>query len=113
MRNGLLILAVGMLILAGFSGVTPTLQSATGNGVDTDTRTDSDLYTTLVNTLRAVRPDQRAWVARVVRFVDSGQLPKASVVSAMRWARKRHPQYPYPYFVQAARVIARRYHIAL
>jgi hypothetical protein len=62
----------------------------------------------LVNGLRATRPDETAFIHRVVTFVEAERLALSTVNAAFKWARKRNPNYPYPYFERAMRILAAR-----
>ncbi len=62
----------------------------------------------LMNGLRVVTPDQRAYVNQVVALVDQGKLPRAMVNVIYVWAIKRNPRVPLPYFQFALRALAER-----
>lgn len=62
----------------------------------------------LKNGLRATRPEELQFVEKVVTFVEAGQLSIRTVNAAFDWARKRRPDYPFPYFERALRVLAAR-----
>ncbi len=51
--------------------------------------------------LRVTRKDQKDYIDRVVTLVDQKKLPLALVYGIFKWARKRHPQYPFPFFQRA------------
>ncbi len=52
--------------------------------------------------LRARRPAEFAYIARVIAMVDSGALPETLVRSTFGWARRKRP-YPFPYSQRALR----------
>ena len=55
--------------------------------------------------LRARRPEEFAFVNRVVRLVQQQRLSEKLVKSTYNWARKKRP-YPFPYFERALKVQA-------
>jgi hypothetical protein len=67
----------------------------------------------LVNGLRATRPEEIAFIDRVVAFVAEDALELSTVNAAFKWARKRRPSYPYPFFERAIRVLAAREGVTL
>lgn len=64
------------------------------------------LRTQLERGLRANRPDQVALVDRVIKLVKSGDLSLRTVNAAYRYARKRRPSFPFPYFERTLRTLA-------
>ena len=67
----------------------------------------------LTKGLRAVTPAQKTFVQTVVTYVDNGKLPRAMVNLVYRWALKRNPRVPFPYFQYAMRVLAKRRGVTL
>jgi hypothetical protein len=57
--------------------------------------------------LYARRPEEFAFIARVVRMVELNQLSRLLVDSTFQWARKKRP-YPYVYFERGLKVRAAR-----
>jgi len=70
-----------------------------------------DLQTRLERGLKATRPNELAFIARVVRLVDDERLPLGLVNSTYKWAVGKRP--PMPYFEQAMRVRAARFGVRL
>lgn len=66
-----------------------------------------DLRKTLAEVLRARRPQEFAFLDRVMALVESGMLPRSLVVSTFNWARKQ-PRHPFQYFEFGLRERARR-----
>ncbi len=62
----------------------------------------------LVNGLKATRPEEKVFIDHVVIFVDAKKLELSTVNAAFKWARKRKPIYPFPYFERAIRILAAR-----
>lgn len=48
--------------------------------------------------LRCRKPEEFAFVDLVTQKVDEGKLPLDVVLSMLQWARKRRPEFPFPYF---------------
>ncbi len=57
----------------------------------------------LTNRLRATRQDQIDYVKFVVEKVRVGKLDTKLVVAIERYALRRNPHYPFPYFERALR----------
>jgi hypothetical protein len=62
--------------------------------------------------LKARKPEEFAFIAKVCTMVDLKQLPFDMVKSTFLWARKKRP-YPYPYFERALRIRAEQRGIQL
>jgi hypothetical protein len=56
--------------------------------------------------LKCRRPVEFAFVNLVVQKVNEGKLPKAMVLAAFDYARKRREDIPFPYFEAALRRLA-------
>ena len=65
--------------------------------------------------LKARRPEEFQFIARVVQLVAKGQLPVDLVKSTFLWARKRtrFEKYPFPFFERALRQRAAQLGISL
>lgn len=50
--------------------------------------------------LKARRPEEFQFIARVVKLVEEGRLPLKLVRSTFVWARRKKP-YPFPFFERA------------
>jgi hypothetical protein len=66
-----------------------------------------DLQQVLEAGLKARRPEEFRFIARVVRMVERKQLPRDIVESTFHWSRRQHPR-PFPYFQRGLRVRAER-----
>lgn len=110
-------LLAGSLVLAAESPAGPSSQepARTPPAPTAAPRTDgvADLHDTLVNGLRATRPEEIAWLDQVVAKVQENRLPLPLVLSTFKWARNRHPSYPFPYFKRGLKVRAARLGIPL
>lgn len=72
----------------------------------------ANLKEQLESELKARRPQEFAFIARVVAMVQIGELPFDLVQSSFMWARKKRP-YPFPYFERALRIQAQQRGIRL
>ena len=72
----------------------------------------ADLKDQLEKGLKARRPSEFAFIARVVRLVERERLPRSLVEGTFLWARPKRPR-PYQYFERAMRIRARRLGINL
>lgn len=62
--------------------------------------------------LKARRPSEFAFIARVVQLVDQGVLPRRTVDGTFLWARRKR-RHPFQYFERAMKVRAKRLRIKL
>ena len=70
----------------------------------------ADLHQQLKSGLKARRPLEFAFIAKVVTMVENNELPLDLVMSTFIWTRS-NPQareYPFVYFQQALRVRAKK-----
>lgn len=67
----------------------------------------------LVAGLRATRPEQKEFIAKVVRAVDEKRLDHQLVSAVFVWSRRRWPPMPFPYFERAMRIEAAKRGVAL
>jgi hypothetical protein len=74
----------------GASPSAVTAPAALADGIE-------NLKKTLAEVLRARRPQEFAFLDRVVELVDQGTLPRSLVESTFNWARKK-PRHPFQYF---------------
>ena len=68
----------------------------TGNRVAT-------LEEQLINQLRATTEDRKAYIRLVVQLVNSGQFEQRYLLAIERYAIRKNPQFPFPYFERAMR----------
>ncbi|MEZ6100328.1 MAG: hypothetical protein R3E01_15270 [Pirellulaceae bacterium] len=69
----------------------------TSNGVASE-KTKVTLQEQLESGLRARRPQEFAYIKRIVTLVEQGVLPRKLVLETFDWARQKHRKYPLPYF---------------
>jgi hypothetical protein len=62
----------------------------------------------LLKGLKVTRDNERAYVDKVVQRVVDEELKLSIVYASFTYARKRRPQYPYPYFVFAVETLEKR-----
>ncbi|MCC6510779.1 MAG: hypothetical protein IT423_16865 [Pirellulaceae bacterium] len=67
----------------------------------------------LLNGLRVVNSQQRAYVQQIVALVNQGKLPRAMVNVVYTYALKRNPRVPLPYFQYALHALAERRGVAV
>ncbi len=67
----------------------------------------------LMNGLRVVTPEQRAYINQIVALVNQGRLPRAMVNVVYNWAIQRNPKVPLPYFQFALHALAERRGVAV
>ena len=73
---------LAIVVCAGLTaGMVPTAAPAQ--------QTVTDLKDTLEKGLRARRPAEFDFIAKVVDFVDDGKLPRSLVMSTFLWARQK------------------------
>ncbi len=111
MKRFLLILIALLVLVSTFSppatviGGTITTQSGQVNLLA--------LNDMLVKGLKATREDEKLYIAEVVRLVGQKKLPVALVYASFQYARKRRPDYPFPYFRYSVKTLAKRKNIDL
>ncbi len=89
---------VGGAGLAALRDATPTHQAAAVEVADLKDQLKSGLFVR--------RPEEHAFIDRVVRMVEQERLPVDLVKSVFQWARKQKKRYPFPYFERALRLRA-------
>jgi len=67
----------------------------------------------LINRLRATTDDRKAYIRMVLLLVDNGTFERRQVVAIERYAIRRNPQFPFPYFERAMRFEAEKRGIEL
>ena len=73
----------------------------------------AELQDQLESGLKARRPVEFAFIARVVARVEDQQLTTGEVKSVFQWARRKNKHSPFPYFERAMRIIAARKKVEL
>jgi hypothetical protein len=108
---GLRHLSSAILVVAalGFGWTAATVNGQSGTPISPG---GLDLKNTLEKGLKARRPVEFEFIARVVELVDEGTLPQGTVITSFLWAR-RHKPYPYPYFEFGLRNQAAKLNIQL
>lgn len=75
-----------------------------GTGIRLKDRLEKDL--------RARRPAEFAFIAKVVDHVEKGRIPRKDVDQVYLWAR-RNPTHAFQYFQHGLKIRARRYGVKL
>ena len=81
------------LMLAAMAAVL----SLGAHGVFADEK-NANLNETLRSVLKCRRQEEFAFVESVAEKVEQGDLPRPMVLSMMKWAKERRPEFPFPYF---------------
>jgi len=110
--NAVLVVAiVGLAVLASASTsqaqlTTRRVMSATDDKV-------ASLDEQLINQLRATTEDRKAFIRMVVLLVDQERFEKGHLIAIQRYAMRRNPDFPFPYFERAMRFEAEKVGITL
>ena len=67
----------------------------------------------LINQLRATTEDRKAYIRMVIQLVDAGTFEKRHLIAIQRYALRRNPDFPFPYFERAMRFEAEKLGITL
>lgn len=108
MRRIIPLLLITFLITPAWDGRAPLrAQSVEAN--------KADLHQQLKSGLKARRPQEFAFIAKVVMMVENDTLPLDLVMSTFLWVRKNPDarEYPFVYFQQALRERAKRLNITV
>jgi hypothetical protein len=89
--------------------------AAGGNSVMTKTGkvNVSALRDMLTKGLKATRTEEKCYIDYVVALVAQDALPVSYVYASFNYARKRRPDYPFPYFQYSLRALGKRKNIDL
>jgi hypothetical protein len=79
---------------------------------ETPSAGEPTLQQTLEAKLKARRPVEFQFIAKVVDKVERGELPLAMVISTMVWSRRQHSR-PFPYFERGIRERASRIGVSI
>jgi len=72
-----------------------------------------DLKEQLEKALKARRPSDYAFIAKVVKQIETGRLPRKLVDQTMGYARSKNQQYPFIYFEFALKKQAEKIGVSL
>lgn len=67
----------------------------------------------LINRLKATTDERRNYVRLIVRNVESGRLTPRLVIAIERYAIRRNPEFPFPFFERALRFEAAKIGVSL
>jgi len=67
----------------------------------------------LINRLRATTEDRRAYIRMIGTLITNGTFEQRYVVAIERYALRKNPQFPFPYFERAMRFEAEKRGIEL
>jgi len=99
---------LAVTLAAGWWGTPAHAQLSTGSPLLQRADPVAELEERLVNRLKATRVDQRAYLKQIVQLVDHGTLDLRLVVAIERYALRRKPHYPFPFFERALNYQARK-----
>ena len=109
-RRRIVLAAVAVTLLVGWAGYaalgvsSSTARAQQQNAVDAE-RTGATLRELLEKDLRVRRPEEFAFINRVMQLVEEGELPEKMVYTTYLWARRK-PRRPLQYFELALRLRA-------
>ena len=105
----LLFLITAQSVLTSSASAQITTPTNSGYG---GTQTAS-LEDQLINRLKATTEDRQAYIRLVVQRVDAGIIDKGRVLAFERYAIRKNPHFPFPFFERAMRAEANRLDIYL
>ncbi|RPH77517.1 MAG: hypothetical protein EHM77_07940 [Planctomycetaceae bacterium] len=90
------------LLTVWVSGAAPA-QLTAPIGTSPDGIQVASLEQQLINRLKATTEDRQAYIRLVVLKTETGELETARVLGVERYAIRRNPNFPFPYFERAMR----------
>ncbi len=112
-KSWALVLCAMAIMLALTSSASAQVKEFDPNLAESNPGQVVSLEDQLLNGLRVVTVEQRAYVHQIVALVNQGKLPRAMVNVVYVWSLKRNPHVPFPYFQIALRAMAERRGIAI
>ncbi len=98
------IVLVSSIVFAGAFATAPaTAQITTSRSLSGGGSPVATLDEQLINRLRATTDVQEVYLRYIVKLVDQEKLEPRLVLAIERYARRRNPRYPFPYFERALR----------
>ncbi|MHB0956602.1 MAG: hypothetical protein ACYC6N_21040 [Pirellulaceae bacterium] len=108
------LLTLATVILVGGWLLIDESTADTSNTINRNGKVNLDaLHEMLTKGLKATREDEKIYIAYVVMWVGEEKLPVSLVYAAFDYARKRRPEYPFPYFHYSLKTLAKRKNIEL
>jgi hypothetical protein len=105
-----IVLAAAFWLFA--SGVSAQITQPIGNGQQGGSQI-ATLEQQLINRLKATTADRQTYIKLVVQKTDTGELDQARVLAFERYAIRRNPEFPFPFFERAMRFEADRTGVVL
>lgn len=90
-----------------------TAQITTPRVIGEPTDRIATLEEQLANRLRAISVEQRNYIRFIIQQVELKKLDVKLVVAIERYALRRNPQFPFPFFERAIRYEAAKRNVAL
>ena len=107
----LALIAASVALFAASGSATAQITTPQGRTLIADRTTT--LRDQLINRLRATSEEQREYLAMVVEKVEKGELELKLVIAVERYAMRRKPAFPFPFFERALRYEAHKQGVAL
>ncbi|WP_145420422.1 hypothetical protein [Planctomycetes bacterium K23_9] len=101
-----MVIAAGLVHHASAQNAVPRISTVTVDPYRT-------LEDQLLNRLRATSREQRAYLQFVVKQVKQNRLDMRLVIAIQRYALRRRPDFPFPFFEQALRTEAAKRNVIL
>jgi hypothetical protein len=107
MKRGIIVFMAAVML---WTPVLSTQAAANADAVQTvPVKVDLEaLREQLVKGLKVTRPPEEEFIDHILVLVGKNELPVSLVYAAFRWARRRRPDYPFPYFVSAIKALAKK-----
>jgi hypothetical protein len=102
-------LVAGLMVMMAS---TATAQIGTTQPTDASRRIPT-LRDQLINGLKATRREEQQWLEEIALLVGNRTLGRDLVSAVFKWARRRNPEHPFPYFERGLRALAQRRRIQL
>lgn len=97
------LLVWGVLLAGTLFAAPASAQITPGRSLSGGTAPVATLDEQLINRLRATTDAQADYIRLVVKLVDEKKLESRLVIAVERYALRRNPRYPFPYFERALR----------
>tara|TARA_R110002049_G_scaffold27321_2_gene94134 strand:- start:294136 stop:294528 length:393 start_codon:yes stop_codon:yes gene_type:complete len=102
-------------IITGFLGwsSTATAQITTPRVIGSSNIRIANLDEQLTNRLRAISVEQRNYIRYIIRQVELKKLDVKLIVAVERYALRKNPEFPFPFFERAIRFEASKRGVSL
>lgn len=97
------LLVCGVLFAGALFAESASAQITPSRSLSGGTAPVATLDEQLINRLRATTDVQADYIRQIVKLVDEKKLESRLVIAVERYALRRNPRYPFPYFERALR----------